>query len=498
MMDSLEASLGPVEADIITASCTVRGEVVHRNDAWKRMLGEDDLWDYLTESDVELAEQRVQEAGLGSLVTNEVFMIQQVGRDEPVPVLLNFVPVYSPSDEDPEEEREQAYVSAVLITGEALMEPASWAGGQTKRHRLESLGRMTMGIAHDFNNLLSGILGYTELLLNQIDDPSEEKPLEKTALRQSLQTIQRAAEDGSALIEKIQEYMRQEKRTRFEAIDLPTIIQDCVALTRPYWYNEPRRQGIAIELSQDLEKVPAIMGSAVELREVIINLILNAVQAMPQGGNLSISASYEADRGVLLVVEDDGVGMSESVRQKIFEPLYTTKGEQGSGMGLAVAYGIVQEHDGTVDVASELGEGTRFTFAFPPADKHVEPPEPSGTIEEYAPARVLVVDDEEMVRSVLKRLLSLRGHTVELAASGAEGLEIANEQSFDVVFADHAMPVMNGRQFARKLRKRHPNLPIILLTGDTDVADAGKEFNEILSKPFKLDQLDTAIRQVVR
>ena len=496
MTEPIDAAFGPVETEVLTASCTVAGAVVHRNDAWQQLLGRGDLWQRLAPPDVELAEQRIQEAGCGSLVTNEVFMVQPPTRDEPVPVLLNFLPVHEPPPPDAAPDA-APQVTAVVVTGEAMMEPSSWTGTQTKRHRLESLGRMTMGMVHDFNNLLSGVLGYTELLLNEINPQTPAEAIDVPSLVRSLQTIQTAADDGSSLIEKIQEYIRQEKRTRFEAVDLPTILQDCLALTRPYWYNEPRRQGIAIELQEDLQPTPAIMGSAVELREVFINLILNAVHAMPKGGMLTVKTFVEEDQGVMATIGDDGVGMSPSVQEKIFEPLYTTKGDEGSGMGLAVAYGIVQEHDGTVDVSSELGAGTTFRFAFPLADRHAEPEEVSTEAPAQRPVRVLVVDDEEMVRSVLQRLLSLRGHDVTLASSGAEALQRAREQSFDVVFADQAMPVMNGRQFARHLREDFPDLPIVLLTGDTDISDPEREFDVVLSKPFKLDVLEATIQEVV-
>lgn len=496
MMEPIDAGFGPVETETLTASCTVGGAVVHRNDAWQQLLGRGALWQRLASPDVELAELRVQEAGCGSLVTNEVFMVQPPTRDEPVPVLLNFLPVHEPPPADAAPDARPG-VAAVMITGEAMMEPSSWTGTQTKRHRLESLGRMTMGMVHDFNNLLSGILGYTELLLNEIHPQTPAEAIDVPSLVHSLQTIQTAADDGSSLIAKIQAYIRQEKRARFEAVDLPTILQDCLALTRPYWYNEPRRQGIAIVLEEDLQPTPAIMGSAVELREVFINLILNAVHAMPQGGTLTVKTFAEEDQGVMAVIGDDGVGMSPSVQEKIFEPLYTTKGDEGSGMGLAVAYGILQEHDGTVDVSSELGTGTTFRFAFPPVDRRTAPKEAAPERPAQRPVRVLVVDDEEMVRSVLQRLLSLRGHEVTLASSGAEALQRAREQPFDVVFADQAMPVMNGRQFARHLREDFPDLPIVLLTGDTDIGDPDHAFDRVLAKPFKLDVLEATIQEVV-
>lgn len=479
----------PVETEVLTASCTVAGEIIDRNDAWRATFGdEDDPWSVLSGPDRTLIRQRLGEAAAGSMVTNEILLLQHGDRDEPLPVLLNFLPVFL------QDEAEQKSIGAIMITGEVMMEPASWTGSQTQRHRLETLGRMTMGIAHDFNNLLSGILGYTELLLSELDAADLDVPIN---LLESLRTIERAALDGGALIEKIQKYIRQEKETAFEALDLPSIIQDCVSLTRPYWYNEPRRQGIDIEINLDLHDVPAVYGSDVALREVFINLILNAVQALPQGGSISIATSHDEARGVLIAVEDTGVGMSEAVKERIFEPLYTTKGERGTGMGLAVAYGIVQEHDGTIDVESQLGKGTRFTFAFPPASEARTDGGTPGDLHEHEGVRILVVDDEEMVRSVLARLLTLRNHTVVEAASGPEALSLVESEAFDIVFADQAMPEMSGRELAGELRDRYPELPIVLLTGDTEVGMPDEVVDKVMGKPFQLAGLQNAIRELL-
>jgi CheY-like chemotaxis protein len=372
-----------------------------------------------------------------------------------------------------------------------LAEPTSWTKNQTQRHRFETLGRMTMGIAHDFNNLLSGILGYTELLTSGLENDEDPPVLD------NLRTIEKAALDGAGLIAKIQEYIRQEKQTRFEPVDLTELVEDCISLTRPYWYNEPRRQGIDIEMETDLNDVPPVMGSATELREVFVNLVLNATQALPDGGCIRFQTKNDPDKGVILTVSDDGTGMDAETREQIFDPMFTTKGEDGTGMGLSVSYGIVQEHDGTIDVESAPGEGTTFTLVFPPADKTA--PANIREAEEHPSreARILVVDDEPMVRSVLTKLLTLNGHTVESVASGSEAISAFQNQPCDIVFTDHGMPEMSGSQLAGQLRQTRSDLPIVLLTGDTEIKGDGGDINAVVDKPFQIDELEALIQKLI-
>src|SRR5690606_9093529 len=252
------------------------------------------------------------------------------------PVLLHCLPVRL--------DGEATCGCAVVITGEVLQEPVSWAADQTRRRRMEMLGQMAMGIAHDFNNLLTTILGHLELLRNGI---AGEASIFAEDMLGEVRIVERAATDGAALVRKIQQYIRHEKQDRFEPVQLEALVGEVVTLTRPYWHNEPRRQGIRIVLKTDLREPPPIQGWPTELREVLVNLILNAVQAMPDGGELRLRTYADPVRGAVAEVEDTGVGMSPRVKAHIFEPLYTTKGEGGSGMGLTVSYGIVQEHNGT-------------------------------------------------------------------------------------------------------------------------------------------------------
>ncbi|NND72883.1 MAG: response regulator [Rhodothermales bacterium] len=476
----------PVEADLLVATLSTEGEMVYQNEAWQNVFGPPSRpWTRLSDQEQGLAAQFTEQALNGKFVTAEVFLVRIPNWDQPLPVLLNFIPAQTPDANG------VLRLKAVNITGEVLTEPTTWMTNQTERHRMETLGRMTMGIAHDFNNLLSGILGHTELLkrsgLKSVGPGGVEH----------LDTIEQAALDGASLVRKIQQYIRHERQTAFEPVNIGKIVQDSITLTKPYWYNEPRRQGISIDTSVDLREVPLINGSSSDLKDIFVNLILNAVQAMPHGGTISFRAEYTENQGVAVAVSDTGTGMTDRVRARIFEPLFTTKGKRGTGMGLAVCYGTVQEHDGEIDVETRLGFGTTFILRFPHLETTPVIETDSSEPDEGKSSRILIVDDEPMVRSVLTKLLSLKGHTVTEAASGAEALAICHNESFDLVFTDQGMPEMNGRILARKLRKMSPDLPIVLLTGDTEAGSPDSDVNLVLSKPFKLESLEMAIAELV-
>lgn len=481
-MSEIQQSLPTIEPELLIASCTASGKAFFRNAAWVSLLGEhSNLWSKLVEGDQEIAARNFKEAASGSMVTNAVFMAQRPDRDLPLPVLLHFIPVSTPTSDNDTTDR------LVMIMGEVLAEPVSWTENQTAKHRMETLGRMTMGIAHDFNNLLSGILGHIELA--NVD------PVASESLLEHLKTIEQAANDGAALIDKIQRYIRQEKQVSFEPIDITGLIQDCVVLTRPYWYNEPRRQGVSIDLELHARDLPPIQGSAAELRDVFVNLILNAVQALPNGGRITIDSECVQDE-IIVRVRDTGTGMTDAVRKRIFEPLFTTKGGRGSGMGLAVAFGVIQEHDGSITARSELDRGTTFTLSFPIASAQHPVRESASISEKTHPVSVLVVDDEKMVLTVIDRLLSLRGHSVSSVESARAALEELDAGTFDVVITDQGMPEMSGRELAHKIRNLHPDLPVILLTGDTDLSVDPKEIMRVVAKPFQAEDLEAAIRAV--
>ena len=477
------APLPFVAPDVLTALATAAGRRLDGNEAWREVFGEDELWDRLPVEDARFAQEYVVEAARGGDVTHQVFLADRTDGEAPTPVLLHFHPVRMP---DLEPGR-----YPVTISGEVLREPASWAAEQTRRRRMEMLGRMAMGIAHDFNNLLTAVVGHAELLhadLVQLGAPAEPHG--------HLRALGQAAQDGAALVRKIQQYIRNEKNERAEPVALHEIAEEVLTLTRPYWYNEPRRRGISIRVETDLRPVPPIQGTPTELREVLVNLVLNAVQAMPAGGTLTLKTVRVGTRAAAVEVGDSGVGMNESVRRRIFEPLFTTKGAAGSGMGLTMSQGIVQEHNGRIDVESAPGRGTVFRLVFPFS---AGAPAPETAPAPAAPAsgagvRVLVVDDEPMVRTVTTKLLRLRGHDVRDVDGGPAALAALAEAGFDVVVTDLSMPDMSGRELAAAVRQRHPGLPVLLLTGDTDASVEGADVAAVIKKPFQLDALDAAVR----
>ena len=250
---------------------------------------------------------------------------------------------------------------------------------------------------------------------------------------------------------------------------------------------------------------------------MLVNLVLNAVQAMPAGGTLSVRTAPFDGTGVAVEVADTGVGMPERVRRRIFEPLFTTKGTAGTGMGLTVSLGIVQEHNGRVEVTSAPGQGTCFRLVFPldtaaPApevaspeeDAPVEAPSPAPPpgarptpVQSVRPLRILVVDDEPMVRLVTTKLLRMRGHAVDDADGGAAALDALEGLTYDLMITDLSMPGMSGRELAHAVRDRFPALPVILLTGDTDAQAEGSDVSAVVKKPFQLDALEAVVQQVV-
>jgi two-component system, cell cycle sensor histidine kinase and response regulator CckA len=470
--------------ELLIATYTAPDCCSYCNDGWRRMVGpQDGSWERIDPEQ----RQRVRTALLAAFhgEAQSLQVASTYRQPERISIVLNFAPVILPRQGDGPE------IHAVTVLGNVPPEhpPTSF---RPMGDRMETLGQMAVGIVHDVNNLLSGILGHVELL----------RPLTVAMGRASeatehVEVIEQAALDGAALIGKIQQFVRQEKQTQHEPVNLPALVEDCLMLTRPLWDSEALIRGCTIKVESRLQPVPLVAGFPAELREVIVNLIINAVQAMPEGGRLTLETSFDAARGVRLVVSDTGHGMTPEVQAHIFEPLFTTKGAAGTGMGLAVTYGIVREHDGAIDVISEPGNGSRFEIRLPIAGLEVRAPEPAEPVAGEFNASVLVIDDEPMVRTALARLLSLRGHTVHEARSGAEALSILDNTSFDVVITDNLMPELSGLQLAQILRSRYPALPLILISGNgAEGIDVGA-VDAVLTKPFKLDVLDTTIRRLL-
>jgi signal transduction histidine kinase/FixJ family two-component response regulator len=395
-------------------------------------------------------------------------------------------------------ERRQA-ADALMESNQKLEEVVQKLKGTQQQiiqqERLQALGEMASGIAHDFNNALTPILGFTSLLIDQPDRLSDVESVKK-----QLQIILTGAEDAASVVARLKEFYRQQDETdQFTPQDLAELAELAISLTQAKWKDQALAQGATINVASDLLEVPPIMGDASRIREALINLIINAVDAMPGGGTIALRTYTEGNRAVMSV-GDTGKGMTEEVKQRCLEPFFTTKGSQGTGMGLSMVYGIIQRHGGTMAIESEFGKGTSFIMRFPIPRGTI----PRGTVPaavdtilksiDLPPLHLLVVDDEPMVALLLTTLLTSGGHhTVVTAANGREGLERFQAERFDLVLTDRAMPEMNGDELAARIKEISPGTPVVMLTGFGDIMSVTDEkpagANIVLSKPVSMDSL---------
>src|SRR5215813_1218996 len=356
--------------------------------------------------------------------------------------------------------------------------------------KLRALGQLASGVAHDFNNSLAAILGRAQLLNRQTNDPAQLRNIE---------IIQTAAQDAAATVRRIQTFARKSSAKEFEFVDVRNLLNDAIEITRTRWYNEARLRGLNYEVKLVTDSALPAKGSASELREVFVNLIVNAVDAMPQGGCLAINCERCDDRLTLLFV-DTGSGMPEDVREKVFEPFFSTKGAHGTGLGLSVSHSIMERHGGSIKVQSEPDKGTTFTIELPAAEA------PAQTIEELITdaatnaLSILVVDDEPSVRETMADMLSALNHHVEVTDRGSVALERISKKHFDVVFTDLAMPEMDGWETAREVRRVSPDTLIVLVTGyGTGTVPPAEEpglIDAIIGKPFEFDQVSDVISRL--
>jgi len=365
--------------------------------------------------------------------------------------------------------------------------------------KLSALGELASGVAHDFNNTLAGILGRAQLLLG-MKDPER--------IEAGLKLIIKTAKDGAKTIKRIQDFARQRRDHDFRPVSLDQLLLDVREITRPRWKSRAEADGVHINLALQLGSDSAlVMGDESELREVLVNMVFNAVDAMPEGGTLTLATREERGR-IEISVTDTGTGMSEEVRSRVFDPFFTTKGKAGMGLGLAVSYGIIRRHEGTVTVESEVGRGTVFRIKLPVAEG-ASAAEPSGEllplklVEQPANnTHILVVDDEEHVRVLLRDILESEGFRVSLAAGGREALGMLEAEDFDGVFTDLGMQGMSGWELAHAVRELDEQLPLAVVTGWGEVVGSSEQtaarVDWIVAKPFDTEQILGIAREISR
>lgn len=393
-----------------------------------------------------------------------------------------------------------------------------------QQERLRALGQMASGVAHDINNAISPIALYTESLLERETTLSERA-------RAYLTTIQTAIHDVARTVSRMREFYRpQDSHAALAKVELNRVITGVIELTQARWRDVPQERGAVIELRTDLmNPAPAVMGAENEIRDALTNLILNAADAMPEGGTLTLrvatamrqpsrerespSARDVGGAGsphevVYLEVSDTGVGMDEETRRRCLEPFFTTKGERGTGMGLAMVYGMAKRHAAELEIDSAPGKGTTVRIVFPVAPRSAEESEKQLALGlAVRPLRILIVDDDPLIIESLRETLRGDGHRVTAADGGQAGIDAfeaarGRNEPFELVITDLGMPHVDGRRVAAAVKSAAAGTPVVLLTGWGQRLTAENQVpphvDRVLNKPPRLRELRAALAELVR
>jgi len=375
-----------------------------------------------------------------------------------------------------------------------------------QQERLRALGQMASGIAHDINNAISPVALYTESLL-------EKEPGLSDRARNYLKTIQHAIDDVAETVSRMREFYRQrEPQFASAPVAMNRLVQQVLDLTKVRWNDMPQERGVMIQLRTEWEpELPAVLGVESEIRDALTNLILNAVDAMAADGTLTLRTRVEtidgppgqpASRGVYVEVSDTGIGMDEDTRRRCLEPFFTTKGERGTGLGLAMVYGMVQRHRAQIEIDSARGQGTTMRLIFPVVETPAAAPAAPTTVPEVPPMRLLIVDDDPLLIRSLRDTLEGEGHTVTAADGGQAGIDafqaaLDRGEPFDAAITDLGMPYVDGRKVAAAIKAASPETPVLMLTGwgQRLVAegDVPPHVDHVLSKPPKLREIREAL-----
>jgi PAS domain S-box-containing protein len=374
-----------------------------------------------------------------------------------------------------------------------------------QQERLRALGQMASGIAHDINNAISPVSLYIESILENDHGLAPQS-------REWLTVVSHAVDDVSHTVARLREFYRQrEPQLALSSLKLNPVISEVAELTRARWWDMPQQRGFVIELRQELEPdIPTVMGVASEVREALINLVFNAVDAMPNGGTLTLRTRKISRRRqgvampfVVVEVSDSGVGMDEATQRRCLEPFFTTKGERGTGLGLAMVYGIVRRHGADLEIDSAVGRGTTIRLVFPAAAPDAKIIEQSaGGIRPATRLRILIVDDDPVLLRSLRETLEADGHSVAAANGGQAGINefqaaLAKNEPFSCVITDLGMPYVDGRRVAAAIKGMAPEVRIVMLTGWgqrlVEEGDIPPHVDQVLSKPPKLRELREAL-----
>lgn len=366
--------------------------------------------------------------------------------------------------------------------------------------KLRTMGQLAAGVAHDFNNILTAILGRTQLLKLKFESGG----VDSYEAVSKLKIIEEAAVDGANVVKKIQEFSRSKSTESYEEVDINSIITKTVEITSSKWKDEAQKKGKLVKVSTNLINLPVIHGNTSELKEVFSNLVINAVDAIHNNNGKVLISTFFDENFVYIKVEDNGEGIADDIKEKIFEPFFTTKGAEGTGLGLSICYSIIDRHDGEITVESLPGAGTTFTIKLPVDKKEnvvYNLPFSKTLPVKKKMKKILVIDDEDSVRSVLREFLEVLGNSVIEASSGEDGIRLfkAESPAFDAIFTDLGMPGLSGWDVIEAIREINSTVPIIVVTGwgETITKEVVQEkgANSLISKPFNIQTLTDSLER---
>jgi len=357
--------------------------------------------------------------------------------------------------------------------------------------RLRALGELATGVAHNFNNLLSGILGHTQMLLSKDIDAS---------IRERLQIVEKLVLDGGEIVRRIQEFTRLRTTKDFSAVNLKDIINDVVRMTELKWSGGHDTSKIMLRVDANQMEIPIVDGNATELREVFINILFNAVDAMPNGGELRIRTETNG-KNVFVYFVDTGEGMSEETRKRVFDPFFTTKGSKGTGLGMSVAYGIINRHNGQISIDSEPGIGTTVTVQLPISEKVIKEIECNYGLRREERTRILLIEDHKITLDILAENLVNLGYYVQKVESGMAGIKIFKGGNYDIVITDVGLCDISGWTVSKKIKDMSSHVPVVFITGwgnqlsSSQLKECGVDY--VLTKPFKIEEISAIIKKAI-
>jgi len=355
--------------------------------------------------------------------------------------------------------------------------------------KIRAMGEMASGIAHDFNNMLAVILGRAELIMDDVKDDK---------VKRGIWIIEQAALDAAKTVKRIQESARNRVDVAFERLDVNQVVEDVLTMVETRVTELEQTKRITIKVAQELAKVGMISGDAAELREALLNILFNALDAMPMGGKLTVKIWQDED-SVQISITDTGVGIPDKIKNRISESFFTTKASKGSGLGLSVTYSIIARHGGMIKFDSEEGHGTTFYIKLPLAVETAQKDMRKVKAAETKAANILVVDDEPEVLKALGLNLEHFGHWVKGFTSGAEAIKAFKDGNYDLVITDLGMPEVSGWDVTRAIKEIQPDMPVLLITGWSIELDEEQKkiVDGVIAKPFSRDSISSAIARVL-